>query len=93
MVEHFHGKEGVTSSILVLGSIRKEIIMATSKKLTLGTNKKLSGVCAGIAEYFDFDVTIIRLAMLFFILVTGIFPGLIFYIIAAIVMPEKKEGK
>lgn len=63
--------------------------MAESKKLTLGKDKKVSGVCAGFSEYFELDATMVRLAMLFFILITGIFPGLIFYVIAAVVMPEQ----
>ncbi|TAK89666.1 PspC domain-containing protein [Patescibacteria group bacterium] len=68
--------------------------MATkTKKLTLSKDKKLSGVCGGIAEYFEFDPTIVRLGMAFFILVTGVFPGLIFYVVAAIVMPEAEGAK
>lgn len=46
----------------------------------------LFGVCGGVAEYFDVDPTLIRLAFVL-ILLTG--TGLIAYIIAAIVMPEK----
>lgn len=68
--------------------------MATqAKKLTLSKDKKISGVSGGIAEYFDFDPTIVRLGMAFFILVTGVFPGLVFYIVAAIVMPEAEGTK
>ena len=50
-----------------------------------GTDKKLCGVCAGIAEYFEFDPTIVRLAWVAFTLLGG--SGIIAYIIAAIVMP------
>lgn len=50
------------------------------------TNKKLLGVCGGIADFFDIDVTIIRLIMVF----ATVFFGMSFwvYIIAALVMPE-----
>lgn len=51
-----------------------------------GTDKKISGVCAGIAEYFEIDPTIIRLAWVVFTLLGG--SGILAYIIAAIVMPE-----
>lgn len=34
------------------------------RKLTLSPDKKIAGVCAGIAEYFDFDPTLVRLAWL-----------------------------
>lgn len=69
--------------------------MATApKRLTLNQkNKKISGVCAGIADYFGWDVTLVRLAMALFILITGVFPGLIFYIIAALVMPSEGDAK
>ncbi len=50
-------------------------------------NKKLCGVCGGIAEYFDIDPTIVRLAWVVFTLLGG--SGIIAYIIAAIVMPNE----
>lgn len=51
------------------------------------TDKKLCGVCAGIAQYFDLDPTLIRLAWVIFTLLGG--SGIIAYIIAAIVMPAQ----
>ena len=53
------------------------------------TDKKLSGVCGGIAEYFDIDSTIVRLIWVFFTLFVGC--GIIAYIIAALVMPKLAE--
>lgn len=50
------------------------------------TNKKLDGVCAGVAEYFDLDPTIIRLAWVLVALFAG--AGILAYIIAAIIMPR-----
>ena len=52
------------------------------------TDKKISGVCAGIAEYFNIDPTLIRLAWVVFTMLGG--SGILGYIIAAIVMPEEK---
>lgn len=49
-------------------------------------DKKVCGVCGGIANYFDVDQTVIRLAWVIFTLAGG--SGLIAYIIAAIIMPE-----
>ena len=49
-------------------------------------NRMISGVCAGIAEYFNMDPTIIRLAWVLFSLLGG--SGPLGYIIAAIVIPE-----
>ena len=50
-------------------------------------DKKICGVCAGIANYFDIDPTVIRLAWVVFTLLGG--SGIIAYIIAAIVMPNE----
>ena len=50
-------------------------------------DKKIFGVCAGLAEYFDCDPTIMRIIFLA-LLICGSF-GFWIYIIAAIVMPDK----
>lgn len=49
--------------------------------------RKIAGVCLGVAEYFDIDVTVVRLVWLLASFMTGI--GLISYPIAWIVMPEE----
>ena len=50
------------------------------------TDKKLGGVCGGIAEYLDVDSTIVRLAWVLFTLFVG--AALLAYIIALLVMPN-----
>ncbi|MDV3427867.1 MAG: PspC domain-containing protein [Bacillota bacterium] len=50
-------------------------------------DRKISGVCGGIAEYFDIDPTIVRIAWVLFSLAYG--SGIIAYIIFALVMPEE----
>ena len=50
------------------------------------SDKKLCGVCGGIAEYFNIDPTIVRLGWIIFCLAGG--SGVLRYIIAALVMPE-----
>lgn len=52
-------------------------------------NKKLDGVCAGVAHYLDIDPTVIRLVMVLFTLGGG--AGLLLYLIAAILMPRSTE--
>lgn len=52
-------------------------------------NKMIDGVCAGIAEYFGIDPTLIRLGWVIFCLLGG--SGILAYIIAAIVIPRKPE--
>ncbi|NLB72443.1 MAG: PspC domain-containing protein [Firmicutes bacterium] len=49
-------------------------------------DKKLGGVCAGLAEYFDLDVSLVRLAWIFFAVLGG--SGVLAYILAWIVIPE-----
>ena len=51
------------------------------------TNKMLEGVCGGIAEYFDVDPTLVRLAWVVFCALGG--SGLLAYIVAAIIIPRK----
>ena len=64
--------------------------MSEGKKLQRSSaNKKIFGVCAGFAEYFDVDATIIRLAWILFTALGG--SGIIAYIIAALVMPSKSD--
>ncbi len=52
-------------------------------------DRKLAGVCAGIAEYFDLDPTLVRLGMA--ILTCFWFTGLILYIVAAFIIPTESE--
>lgn len=59
------------------------------KRLYLSNNKQISGVCGGIAEYFNVDPTLVRLAYVFLTVVSGVAPGVIAYIIAAAIIPKK----
>ncbi|MBZ0291996.1 MAG: PspC domain-containing protein [Anaerolineae bacterium] len=62
--------------------------MDTTKKLYRSrSNRQIAGVCGGIAEYFDLDPSIVRLAFLAVTLFGG--PGLILYIVLAVVVPEE----
>ncbi len=62
-----------------------------NKKLYRSREQKmLAGVCGGIAEYFNIDVTIIRLIWAV-IALSG--TGVLIYIIAAIVIPERPYGE
>ena len=65
-----------------------------SKKLERDEETKLvAGVLGGLARYFEQDPTLFRLAAVFFILITGVFPGLLFYLIAWLVVPTSKPPK
>ena len=58
------------------------------KKLTRSANKVLGGVCGGIAEYFEIDPTLVRVAYAALTIFTTGFPGLLLYIIMLILMPQ-----
>ena len=56
------------------------------------THHVISGVCAGIGEYFNVDPALIRLAYIFVTLISGLVPGIIVYVIAAIFIPIKPHA-
>lgn len=60
------------------------------KRLYLSTNnKQIAGVCGGLAEYFNVDPALMRVAWIIISVLTGIIPGIVAYIIAAVVMPSE----
>ncbi|MBO6100861.1 MAG: PspC domain-containing protein [Spirochaetaceae bacterium] len=58
----------------------------SDKRLRKSRDKKLCGVCGGVAEYLDMDPTIVRIIWLVLVLCAG--TGVLAYIIAAILMPN-----
>ncbi|MDD3363068.1 MAG: PspC domain-containing protein [Hespellia sp.] len=60
--------------------------METKKLYRSQANRTICGVCGGIGEYFHIDPTLIRLA---WVLVACMGPGLIAYIIAAVIIPDE----
>lgn len=58
------------------------------KRLRRSSDKMLAGVCAGIAEYFDVDPTLIRVLYAALTLFTAAFPGVLLYIVMMILMPN-----
>lgn len=63
----------------------------TMKKLyKSNTDRKICGVCGGIAEYLNIDPTIVRLGAVIAACVAG--SGLLAYIVAAVIMPERETA-
>jgi phage shock protein C len=62
-------------------------VLARKRLIRPRYGRKIAGVCLGFAEYFDLDVSLVRVVWLLAAIVTGI--GLITYPIAWIVMPEE----
>lgn len=64
--------------------------MAVKKKLYRSEkNRILAGVLGGLGEYFNVDPTILRFGWLLVFVFTGIFPGLLAYIISILIVPKK----
>jgi len=49
----------------------------------------MGGVCGGMAEYMEVDPTAVRLIWILITLVTGLFPAIIVYLIAWIIIPQR----
>lgn len=59
-----------------------------SKRLTRSRqHKMIAGVCGGLAEYFELDPTVVRVAYVLISIVSVAFPGILAYIILMFVMP------
>lgn len=59
------------------------------KKLRRSSDQMIAGVCAGIAEYFDLDVTLVRVLYVILSVISVGFPGMLLYLILWIIMPKK----
>ncbi len=63
----------------------------TKKLYRSEKERMLGGVCGGLAEYLEIDVNIMRLIFIAAGLLTVLFPMVIFYIIAWIIVPAEEE--
>ncbi|HJH66232.1 PspC domain-containing protein [Bacteroides mediterraneensis] len=57
------------------------------KRLTRSNNRMIGGVCAGIADYFNWDITLVRIVYVLATFFTA-FSGGIVYLILWLIMPE-----
>jgi phage shock protein C len=55
------------------------------------TDRKIAGVCGGIAEYFSIDPTIVRV-IAFLLLLPGGLPGFIPYVVLWVLVPVRPKG-
>ena len=62
------------------------------RKLYLSKNDvKIFGICGGIGESYDLDPTLVRLAVVFATIITGVVPLVVTYIIARMIIPFKPD--
>ena len=65
--------------------------MAQTRRLYRSrTDRKLAGVCGGLAQYSNIDVTLLRVLFVVLALLGG--PGLVIYLLMWILVPEEPQG-
>ncbi len=52
-------------------------------------NRQIAGVCAGIAEYFGWDATTVRVGYVLLSILSVAFPGVLVYVILWLIIPER----
>ena len=58
----------------------------------LREGKMITGICAGLADKYKIDKIIVRLAAVFITVFTGIWPGVITYLVASFIIPEVDQS-
>ncbi len=56
------------------------------------TNKVAAGILGGLGEYWNIDPVVLRLAFVFLILITGLVPGVLAYVVALFIVPKPVKG-
>jgi phage shock protein PspC (stress-responsive transcriptional regulator) len=64
-------------------------VTARKRLMRPRANRKIAGVCAGLAEYFDLDTTLVRVLWLLITIFSAVVFGILAYFVAWIVMPEE----
>lgn len=64
---------------------------AERKLIRSRRDRKIAGVCAGMAQYLEMDTSLVRILWVLVTFAVGFFPGLIAYIVAWILVPEEPE--
>jgi phage shock protein C len=68
-----------------------DTVPTAPKRLRKSRDKKLAGVCGGIAEYFGIDPTLVRLIWALATFFSAILLGTLLYVVFAVVMPEPDQ--
>ena len=62
--------------------------MTDGRRLVRSRDKMIAGVCAGIAEYFGWEVTLFRVVFVLASILSAAFPGILVYVVLWVVMPR-----
>ncbi|MDP2641841.1 MAG: PspC domain-containing protein [bacterium] len=63
--------------------------METKRLYRSSTNRVFAGICGGVGEYANIDPVILRLFWLVIVIFSGVFPGLLAYILAVFIIPKR----
>jgi phage shock protein C len=66
--------------------------MQNKKLYRSASDKIFSGVCGGLAEYLAVDATVLRLIWALVVVFSGFVPGVLVYLIAIFIMPERPSA-
>lgn len=55
------------------------------------TNKIFGGVLGGLGDFFDVDPVLLRVIWVFILVFTGVFPGILVYILALFIIPKETD--
>jgi phage shock protein PspC (stress-responsive transcriptional regulator) len=58
-----------------------------SKRLRRSKHKMIAGVCAGLAEWLGWDVTLVRVLYVIISILSAAFPGTVVYLLLWVIMP------
>ncbi len=58
------------------------------RRLVRSQDRMIAGVCAGIAEYLNLDIALVRIVYVLLTILSAGFPGILIYVIMWIIMPE-----
>ena len=85
----------LSSNMQLLSPLKRLILnksinsMNTNKGIYRSRDRKIAGVCGGIAKYFDWDVTLVRLVYALATITTA-FSGVLVYLVAWAVVPSEE---
>ena len=78
----------IASLTIPLGP-RSYVQLSCKKLYRSKKNRKIAGVCGGIAEFIKIDPSLVRIIVIVLMIITGILPVFISYIIGSIIIPIK----
>jgi phage shock protein C len=66
--------------------------METKKLYRSRTDRMVGGICGGLGKYLNMDATVLRLIAVLLLVVTGIIPGVIAYLVMLLIVPLEPEA-